>query len=220
MTKSKPRPTNRLSLLAIVAAVPALPAAVPALSPLCVAWANASKSTSLQSLAQVVARGEDMITPEHLRFLILSNRRDFSLIDVRTQQEFVSGHIQGAMNISIPKLLEPAEVVRLRRMPRVILYADNTARAAEAATLLRVAGVPALTLEGGLVGWAQHLSSGAKRPETAAIVRALNLCPEITPASIAPLAPNPTMAPTTAAPSTLPAKPKSKAPVNLNGMCG
>ncbi len=219
MTKSKPRPTS-LSLLAMVAAVPTLPAAVPALSPLRVAWANASKSTSLQSLAQVVARGEDMVTPEHLSSLILAKRRDFSLIDVRAQQEFVRGHIQGAVNISIPKLLEPTEVVRLRRMPRVILYGDNTARAAEAATLLRVAGVPALTLEGGLVGWTQHLRSDARRPETAAIVRALNLCPEITPASIAPLVPNPTTAPTTSAPSAVPSTPKGKAPVNLNGMCG
>ncbi|HQT46728.1 MAG TPA: rhodanese-like domain-containing protein [Acidocella sp.] len=200
---------------------PSLPAAISALNPIGIAQAATPGDASLASLAQMIARGDDLVTPNYLKQRLLAARGDFTLVDIRDPADFAAGHISGAVNIPVAKLLDPAEIVVLRRKPQVIVYSGATDPAAQSAVLLRVAGVPAVALSGGLGAWANGLTQDTSQPQSAAIVRALNDCPELTPAVIpalnaAPPAATPAAAPATPAPA---AKPKP-GPVQLNGMCG
>jgi rhodanese-related sulfurtransferase len=222
MSRIKPFRT-RFSRLAIAfSTIPALPVAVPALAPFGIARANAPDPTTLQTMAQAIARGENLVTAKQLQILILAKRRDFTLIDLRTPSDFAAAHIQGAINIPLTKLLDPAEIVKLRRLPHVVIYSTTTDEAAEGVVLLRLSGVTASALDGGLLAWS-HAIAAASTPQTAAIVRVLNDCPEPAPAIIPPLGsiiPASVIAPATAPKSVSPAKPKLKAPINLNAMCG
>lgn len=216
MAKTKTT-TRALPILAAASAIPLLAPAVAAFSAGDVAQAATRDPAVLQAIAQAVARGDDAITPEHLRALILAKRRDFTLIDIRSPAAFAKAHIAGARNIPLPRLFAAGEIVKLRRAPQVIVYAETANGAAQAAALLRVAGVPALALAGGLEAWAHGLDVKAKEARSAAIVRALNACPKLTPAAIAPLSPSPGKTPTT---PKKPVAPKGPPKVNLNGMCG
>lgn len=221
MTKPKPRAPTLTMLAVAVGMIAPLPAPVSALSPLAVARAASTDDASLEALAQTVSRHEDQVTPERLQNLILAKRRDYTLVDIRAPEAFAAGHIQGAENIPLPALMAAGKIVKLRRLPQVIVYADTTDQAAQAAVMLRMSGVPALQLAGGLEAWARHLDAQAEQPQSAAIVRALNACPEPAAAVIPPLntsAPEP--APQAAPAQAAPAAPKKAAPVILNGMCG
>ena len=213
------RVTSTLSLLAAAASLaPALPPALSALSPIGVAQAASDARPSLQTLAQVVARGEDMITPDELRKLILAGRPTYKLVDLRPAEAFAAGHIRGAVNIPLARLLDEDEVVALRRVPQVILYGATPDDAGQATILLRMAGVVSVALAGGLEAWTKGLTNDAAQAQSAAIVRALNSCPDVTPAA-APAAP--AAAPAGAAPAA-PAAPNGtqKPTINLKGICG
>ncbi|MDE8342200.1 MAG: rhodanese-like domain-containing protein [Acidocella sp.] len=215
-----------LSALAVIAAmVPCLPAAVSALTPFAAAEAATTDASSLAALAQMVVRGEDSVSPDYVRNKILAAQNDFILVDLRDPSAFAAGHIEGAINVPLTTIFDPNQIVKLRRVPQVIVYGNDTGQAAETAILLRVGGVPAMGMLGGLGAWTKGLDEEATG-RSAAIVRALNNCPDIVPAAIPPLnvavpagfvtAPAPS-APAMSGPA--PAKPKA-APIQLNGTCG
>jgi rhodanese-related sulfurtransferase len=222
MLRIKPS-RRRLSQLALAfGTIPALPMAIPALAPFGIARANAPDAATLQTMAQAVARGENLVTAVHLRSLILAQRHDFTLIDLRSPSDFAKAHIQGATNIPLPKLVDASEIVKLRRSPLVIIYSTKTDEAAQGVVLLRLSGVTAVALQGGLVAWSNAIAADAT-PQTASIVRALNNCPEPAPAIIPALGsviPASTTAPTPAQAPAPAAKPKGKTKINLNAMCG
>ncbi len=212
-----PRHAPLLSLLtAAAAAVPPLPTALAVMAPVGAALAAAPVAST--TLAQAIARGDTQIAPAGVRALIMAQRRDFTLIDIRAPKDFAAGHIRDARNVPISQLAMPQEINRLRRSPQVILYGNATDKAAEAAVMLRASGVMARAMTGGLAAWGQALEAAAARPDQAAMVRALNLCPEIVATPIAPAPAAPEAAP--AAPQAAPKAPAGTAPVNLNGMCG
>ncbi len=214
-----PKHAPLLSLLtAAAAAVPPLPTALVVMAPMGAALAAAPGATASTTLAQAIARGDTQIAPAGVRALIMAQRRDFTLIDIRAPKEFAAGHIRDARNVPISQLAMPQEINRLRRSPQVILYGNATDKAAEAAVMLRASGVMARAMTGGLAAWGQALEAAAARPDQAAMVRALNLCPEIVATPIAPAPAAPEAAP--AAPQAAPKAPAGTAPVNLNGMCG
>ncbi len=214
-----PKHAPLLSLLtAAAAAVPPLPTALVVMAPAGAALAAAPGATASTTLAQAIARGDTQIAPAGVRALIMAQRRDFTLIDIRAPKEFAAGHIRDARNVPISQLALPQEINRLRRSPQVILYGNATDKAAEAAVMLRASGVMARAMTGGLAAWGQALEAAAARPDQAAMVRALNLCPEIVATPIAPAPAAPEAAP--AAPQAAPKAPAGTAPVNLNGMCG
>lgn len=79
---------------------------------------------------------------------------DHVLLDVRTPQEFASGHIPGAINISIDELAG-----RLSEVPQdkpVVLYCRSGNRSNQAAQLLDRAGYTQIYDLGGIVNWVQQ----------------------------------------------------------------
>ncbi len=79
---------------------------------------------------------------------------DHVLLDVRTPQEFASGHIPGAINISIDELTG-----RLSEVPQdkpVVLYCRSGNRSNQAAQILDRAGYTQIYDLGGIINWVQQ----------------------------------------------------------------
>lgn len=73
------------------------------------------------------------------------------LLDVRTPEEFASGHIQGAVNISVETLRQ-----RLNEVPReqpIIVYCRSGNRSAQAASILAQANYTDIHDLGGINAW-------------------------------------------------------------------
>ena len=79
---------------------------------------------------------------------------DHLLLDVRTPQEFASGHIPGAVNIAVEELAQ-----RLSEVPQdtpVVLYCRSGNRSGQAAQILDRAGYTDIYDLGGITTWAQQ----------------------------------------------------------------
>jgi len=93
-------------------------------------------------------------------------RRDVVLVDVRPQEEFEAGHIDGARSIPLEELEQ-----RLDRLPpdtEVVAYCRGPfcAYAHEAVRQLRAAGRPARRLDGGWPEWQLEHAKTEKTPAT------------------------------------------------------
>jgi rhodanese-related sulfurtransferase len=228
-----PNKTALLPLAALLIGV-ALPAA---------AHAASVDLTKLQAMGQAISRNENSMTTPALNEMIVKDQHNYTLIDVRSPQDYEVGHIKGAANVPLTKLFSGDEIGKLSRAPTVVLYSNKTTAAAQAAILLRMTDVKAVALIGGYEGWVEQTlhpkaTPGSKAEgaaKRAALIRALNNCPTLPEASIPPLLPAATVAPPAAAAPTAPTvapitpapapaapskAPSSSPPIILNGACG
>ena len=77
--------------------------------------------------------------------------RDHLLVDVRTPEEFATGHIPGATNIALQSL--PQRMAALPHDQPVILYCRSGARSREAARMLIQNGFSDVHNLGGITEW-------------------------------------------------------------------
>jgi rhodanese-related sulfurtransferase len=83
-----------------------------------------------------------------------------SIVDVRTQPEFESGHIASAVNVPVDQIRQVSATWD-KNQP-VVVYCATGARSAEAASYLAGAGFRKVyNLTSGLVAWTGTLASGA-----------------------------------------------------------
>jgi rhodanese-related sulfurtransferase len=73
------------------------------------------------------------------------------LVDVREPDEWVAGHIEGALHVPLGELS-----ARLAELPEgdVVVVCRSGARSARATAFLIGNGLPAVNLEGGMQAWA------------------------------------------------------------------
>lgn len=76
----------------------------------------------------------------------------YMLFDVREEAEFLERHIPGALNNPLGRLQPEMLAVPAGKVP-VTVCAKGGGRSAEAAASLRAAGLGAVWLEGGMIGW-------------------------------------------------------------------
>lgn len=77
---------------------------------------------------------------------------EITLVDVRTREEFASGHIAGAVNIPVDSF-DPAQLADADPA-KVVLYCRSGRRSQIAAEKLAAAtGKPSVHLEGGILAW-------------------------------------------------------------------
>jgi rhodanese-related sulfurtransferase len=89
-------------------------------------------------------------------------KRFYVLVDVRTFEEFASGHLVGAINIPLSELQENLGTWS-RRLPRdvpIVLQCRSGVRSAQAAQILLRAGFTnVLNLDGGITAWTDTFRS-------------------------------------------------------------
>jgi len=90
------------------------------------------------------------LAPARVAELLKSGRAQ--LVDVRTDEEWEAGRIEGARHVSFDRL--SAEAGSLDQGRPVVLYCRGGDRSATAATALAASGFEAHSLAGGLSAWA------------------------------------------------------------------
>lgn len=91
-------------------------------------------------------------------------RGDVDVLDVRESREYGAGHVPGATNL--PMSVLPARLHELPKDREVYVICQSGGRSAQAAELLRSAGIPAVDVAGGTGAWiaSGHPVETASRP--------------------------------------------------------
>ena len=96
---------------------------------------------------------------------VQTNRQDVQVLDVRVDDEWTAGRIEGAVHIPLGEL--DRRVSELDRTRPVVTVCRSGGRAGKAAELLRAAGVNAEVMDGGMTQWVRDelpLSTPDGRP--------------------------------------------------------
>jgi len=109
----------------------------------------------LTSCSQQAAEGAAVqsISPQAYQDQFSASDAGHFLLDVRTPEEFASGHIAGAINISVDALDQ-----HLSEVPKdqpVVVYCHSGNRSAQATQILQNAGYSQVYDLGGVVQWQQ-----------------------------------------------------------------
>jgi rhodanese-related sulfurtransferase len=90
------------------------------------------------------------------RAILLINREDALVLDVRDAGDYGAGHILGAKNLPLARLEEGAGDIAKRKDRPVIVYDEDGQRTAKAAAALKRQGfTQVVNLSGGLGAWRQ-----------------------------------------------------------------
>ena len=79
---------------------------------------------------------------------------DVIILDVRTPEEFASGHIEGALNIDFNSGDFANEITRLNPSENYAIYCRSGSRSGQAASIMHKAGFHDVSnLNGGVIDW-------------------------------------------------------------------
>jgi rhodanese-related sulfurtransferase len=113
----------------------------------------------LGPVARAIIRGEDRFAVADLAKALIQGRADLVLLDLRPGDAFAADHIDGAESLPLDRLLSQVGLAGLPGDRRLVLYAETTAPAAQAAALLRLSGLDAYALEGGYRHWLDYTTN-------------------------------------------------------------
>lgn len=133
---------GRLALTAFVLGFLALFAGSP--------YRGAGAVVNTKELSLAMATGGDQVGVATLADWIIQGKSDFRIVDLRSEEAFAEYHIASAENIPVAGLAQAS----LPHNEKVILYAEEGARAAQAWMLLKAKGHKGVyILRGGLEAW-------------------------------------------------------------------
>jgi rhodanese-related sulfurtransferase len=113
------------------------------------AWLPRWAALALAAALACSGGGADVpsITPQQL----MESLDPPLVLDVRSGEEFASGHVPGAVNISYDQV--EARLSELGAPREVVVYCERGPRASKAAAVLRAAGFAVKHLAGDMSGW-------------------------------------------------------------------
>jgi rhodanese-related sulfurtransferase/uncharacterized membrane protein YedE/YeeE len=115
-----------------------------------------------RELARLTTSPAATIGVDELSGWIVEGRADYTLLDLRGEADFAKHRIPGARHVPLAALDDTVAA----RHEKVVLYAQDEARAAQAWVLLKAQGFRAVyTLAGGLEAWNQQVLFPAKPAE-------------------------------------------------------
>lgn len=133
---------GRLAAIAFVLGFVALFAGSP--------YKGAGATVNTRELAIEMATGADQVSVTTLADWIIQGKADFRVVDLRPAAAYAEYHLPPAENMPVAGLAQSS----LQRNEKVILYAEDAARAAQAWMLLRARGYKGVyILRGGLEAW-------------------------------------------------------------------
>jgi hypothetical protein len=107
-----------------------------------------------KDLALSTVKNSDKIKPIELADWIIQGKADYTLVDVRDENQFGEYFIPTAINIPLPELPESD----LLRNQKIILYADDDVNAAQAWFILKSNNYKGVYLiDGGLKKWKEEV---------------------------------------------------------------
>jgi rhodanese-related sulfurtransferase len=106
-----------------------------------------------EAIAKSIIEGTDQIDPQTLSEWIIEGRRDFILIDIRSEKEFEKGKIKGAENIPLQKLITKSAIEELPKDKIIVVYSNGSSHASQAWLVMKTAGIESYILEGGFNYW-------------------------------------------------------------------
>jgi len=117
-------------------------------------WAALAACSGAWLLVETIRQTLDksMVTP--LEAILLINREDATIVDVRAVGDFEKGHVPNARNLPLVDLeRRRAELDKFRARP-LLIYCGDGAQTGKAITALKRAGFEKLhSLRGGLYEW-------------------------------------------------------------------
>ena len=82
---------------------------------------------------------------------------DYTLIDVRTQDEFDLGHIDSAINLDFYSETFQNEILSLPKNEKIVLYCRTNNRSSKTATILKENGYKDIfVIRGGITEWVKN----------------------------------------------------------------
>ena len=91
---------------------------------------------------------------------MLANREDFVLLDVRSREEHLSGHIPGSILLPLDQLASGAGKILGNPEKKIVVYCQSGARSAQAAKVLGKLGYKDVRDLGGIMGWPFQIVRG------------------------------------------------------------
>ena len=84
---------------------------------------------------------------------IMDNETDYIILDVRTEEEFIEGHIAGAILIPDYEITEKAEKILIDKDQLILVYCRSGRRSKLAADSLVTMGYTNIKEFGGIIDW-------------------------------------------------------------------
>lgn len=86
--------------------------------------------------------------------VVLMNRQPIILVDVRNENEFITGRIDNSLNIPLDKLAENIDILKKNPNKTILVYCQKGFRSAQAVKILNKLGIDsAVSIDGGLDAW-------------------------------------------------------------------
>ena len=99
------------------------------------------------------ARSEGLVSISPQQVILLINQGAL-LLDLRPQEQYAAGHVNGARQMSGDQILKAADTLKKYREKTVVVYDDTGSLGASAARQLAAQGfTKAFNLRGGLAAW-------------------------------------------------------------------
>lgn len=114
--------------------------------------ASASTTSSTSTNASVSSNNVKTVNTEQFSKLLLLD--NVQVLDVRTTEEYQSGHIEDAINIDVLKDDFKTKAAKLDKDKPVLVYCRSGKRSMKAATTLESMGFKRIVnLDGGMLAW-------------------------------------------------------------------
>jgi phage shock protein E len=110
---------------------------------------SSSESVTLPTASEVLSK----VTPQHGQELIQQLGAELTVIDVRTAEEYASGHLEGAVNYDIEGGQFSALIEPLDRAKPYMVYCHSGRRSGIAADAMVAAGFTQVYDLGGIADW-------------------------------------------------------------------
>jgi rhodanese-related sulfurtransferase len=106
--------------------------------------------------ATVASSGIETVAPSTAEAVIESAPADLVVLDVRTPDEFASGHLSGASNIDFYASDFKAQIDALDKSATYVVYCHSGNRSGQATTIMKDLGFQTVyNVEGGINAWEQ-----------------------------------------------------------------
>ena len=123
-------------------------------SPAAPAAAESAAVPAAAAVAEVaMAAAPQLIAPEQYDAQFMQSGAGHLLVDVRTPEEYASGHIAGSVNIPVQELGN--RLAEVSKDQPVVVYCRSGNRSAQAASILESAGYTGVYDLGGIGAWQQ-----------------------------------------------------------------